>query len=180
MPEAAFRQAYSIALRAARARSAVAVATAGLPVDEREDLEQEALIRMWRALPHYDPTRASLRTFMERVIANRLASLLRARRRQLRPVPLHGQCLATRDGIPMVEFRSDLRRVEGSLAKRDRRLLLLLMEYTPTEASRELGVARSTIYMSIRRIRAVLQAAGLGPRGHAGDRLGKSAQQGAK
>ncbi len=162
MPEAAFQQAYPIALRAAQVRSAACVATAGLPAAEREDLEQEALMWVWRALPHYDPSRSSLRTFIERVIANRFASLLRARRRQLRLVPLEDQHLATRDGIPMVEFRSDLQRVEGSLPECDRRLLPLLMEYNPTDASRELGIARSTVYQRIRRIRAAFADAGFG------------------
>jgi RNA polymerase sigma-70 factor (ECF subfamily) len=163
MLEAAFQQAYPMALRAARVRSAAAVATAGLPVDEREDLEQEALMGVWRALPRYDPSRASLRTFIERVIANRFASLLRARRRQPKVESLEGQYLGTRDGIPMVEFRNDLQRVVDSLPERDRRLIPCLMEYNPTEASRSLGIARSTVYERIRRIRMAFVGAGLSP-----------------
>ena len=126
---------------------------------------QELLYVAWRALPRYDSSRASLRTYTERVIANRFVSLLRARRRELRLVPLEGQHLATRDGIPMVEFRNDLQRVVDSLAQRDRRLVLRLMELSPTEASRGLGIARSTVYTRIRCIRVVFQEAGLGPRG---------------
>ncbi|MBM3745717.1 MAG: sigma-70 family RNA polymerase sigma factor [Acidobacteria bacterium] len=163
MREVTFQQAYPMALRAAQVRSAAAVATAGLPAHEREDLEQEALMAVWRALPQYDPSRACLRTFIERVIASRFASLLRARRRQLTLVPLDGQHLVTRDGIPVVEFRNDLQRVVGSLAERDRRLTLRLMEHTPTETSRSLGIARSTVYEHLRRIRTAFVDAGLGP-----------------
>jgi len=46
-----------------------------------EDLEQEALMAVRRALQCFDPSRASLRTFVECVVAARLASLMRARGR---------------------------------------------------------------------------------------------------
>lgn len=165
MSNTIFERAYPLAVRAAQVRSAAAVATSGVPVHDREDLEQEMVLGVWRALPRYDPSRASLRTFIERVIANRFASLLRARRRQLKVESFEGQNLGTRDGIPALEFRTDVQRVVGSLAERDRRLVLRMMAHSPTEASRSLGISRSTVYARIRRIRFVFQEAGLGPRG---------------
>jgi len=67
--EATFRNAYAIALRAARARAVSAVASGAIAVADREDLEQEAVVACFRALPRFDPSRASLRTFIERVVA---------------------------------------------------------------------------------------------------------------
>ena len=81
MVEATFEQAYPIAARAAKVRATAAVVSGAIPVADREDFEQEGLTACWRALPQFDPARASLRTFIERVIASRIASLVRAARR---------------------------------------------------------------------------------------------------
>ena len=89
MVEATFEQAYPIAARAARVRATAAVVSGAIPVADREDFEQEGLTACWRALPQFDPARASLRTFIERVIASRIASLVRAARRSPSHVPLN-------------------------------------------------------------------------------------------
>ena len=135
-----------------------------IPGPDREDAEQEALVAVWRALPHYDPLRASLRTFVERVVATRLVSLMRARRRQLTLEPLKDYQPVGLDGIPVLEFQADFQRVSTSLAERDRRLATLLVDHSPTEASRVLSISRSTVYEGIRRIRIAFEDAGFGTR----------------
>ena len=80
MAETTFEQAYQIALRILRVRATAAVMS-GVVAADREDFEQEGLTACWRALPHFDPARASLRTFLEHVVAARLASLRRSARR---------------------------------------------------------------------------------------------------
>jgi RNA polymerase sigma factor (sigma-70 family) len=161
--EAIFREAYPLALRASRVRSAAAVTSGRVPVQEREDLEQEALLRVWQALPRYDAARASLATFIERVVASKVASLLRSRRRlAIFELPT-GTQPSSADGIPAVEFRTDVERILAMLGPSDRRLALLLTEHGPGEACRILGVARSTVYCRIRRLRAAFLAAGYGP-----------------
>ena len=45
----------------------------------------------------------------------------------------------------------------------DRKFARLLMELTPTEISRTLGITRSTVYERMHRLRNHLTAAGLGP-----------------
>lgn len=168
MIEEIFMEAYPFGLRAAQVRAAAAVRSGDVPPAEREDLLQEGLIACWRALRHYDPKRASLRTFMEHVVAHRLASLHRARRCRPRCHPLDDRQLLGSDGwARSIELKSDVRRALVMLQDDDRRLALLLAEHTATAASRFLGVARSTIYQRIERIRAAFLRAGLGTWGGA-------------
>lgn len=166
MPSASFEQAYPLAVRAAQVRAAAAVVSGAIPPSGREDLEQEGLAACWRALPQFDPTRACLRTFLERVAAARMISLHRARRCRPRLQPLgHNQYRAADGWDRQIECRADVQRALGTLNDADRRLAGVLMEHTVAEASRLLGIGRSTAYEHIRHIRVVFQAAGLGPRG---------------
>lgn len=163
MREADFAEAYPIARRAAEVRSAAAMATNHSTIVDREDLEQEAMLGLCRALPLFDPSRGSLRTFVERVIATKIASALRAQR-VLRRVPAYEvppPCFE--QATAAVEFQSDLRGVLAVLSDGDRQLALLLAKQTPTEASRRLRVSRSTVYQGIRRIRIAFINAGLNP-----------------
>jgi RNA polymerase sigma factor (sigma-70 family) len=169
--QASFPQAYASALRTARIRARQAVIAGQVPWFERDDLEQEGLIACWRALPKFDPKRASLQTFIELVIASRLASVHRARRCRLRfePLEAHEDRAGDNSWARNIELRTDVRRVLATLEDGDRRIALALIDYSPTEVSRELGVARSTVYTSISRIREAFQLAGLGPRSRFGD-----------
>ncbi len=164
MPETTFQEAYPLARRAAQVRAAAAVAAGRAAAADREDLEQEALLRIWQALPRYDPSKAALGTFIERVAESRVRSLLRSRR----PVavePLDGMLPASADGIPVVVFRADFERLLRLVGAPERRLALLLTEHSASEAGRILGVARSTVYRRIERLRTALLAAGYGPSG---------------
>ncbi len=162
MHESAFDQALPLALRAVQVRGAAAVATGRATAADREDVEQEALLGLWMALRHYDASRASLRTFLERVADKRFVSLLR-RRRPVLIERLDGHRLATADGIPAVQFKVDFERVLAPLGDSDRMLALLLVDYGPTEISRMLGVARSTVYARMARLRRAFLEAGYGP-----------------
>lgn len=162
MVDSTFRKAYAIALRAARARAFSAVASGAIPVADREDLEQEGVVACFRALPRFDPRRASLRTFIERVVATRLASVIRRTRRNsplvavdaLFRFPVIGE-----DGRR--EVRLSIDGVLASLREDDRELVGLLLEVSPAEASRELGIPRSTIHDRIQLLRHRFTQAGL-------------------
>lgn len=164
MPDQVFEQAYSMARRAARARLAAAVTMGALPRQDCEDLEQETLIAVWRALERFDPSRASLRTFVEMVVAARFASLMRTRRSVPVLEPIDECRLMGRDRISALEFRVDFQRATASLNELDRRLAGLLTDHTPTDASRALGIARSTVYEAMHRIRTTFNNAGFGRR----------------
>ncbi len=165
MPETSFEKAYPLARRAAQVRAIAAVASGRARAADREDLEQEALLRIWQALPRYDPSKGSLGTFIERVAESRFRSLLRSRRHSVTIEPLDGMRPASADGIPMVEFRTDFERLLRLVGGPERRLASLLTVHSASEAGRILGVARSTVYRRIERLRAALLAAGYGPSG---------------
>lgn len=170
MHEPVLEQALPYALRAVQVRGAAAVATGRVAAADREDLEQEALLGLWMALRHYDASRASLRTFLERVADKRFASLLRRRRNPPVIERLDGHRFATADGIPAVQFHVDFERVLAPLGDPERTLALLLVDYGPTEISRMLGVARSTVYARIARLRRAFREAGYGPASMGGTR----------
>ena len=154
MVEATFEQAYPIAARAARVRATAAVVSGAIPVADREDFEQEGLTACWRALPQFDPARASLRTFIERVIASRITSLVRAARRSPSHVPLNAAGPQPVDsGADLQELYADVARLSSAFGSHDRQLILLLLEHSPAEAGRMLGIPRSTVHDRILRLR---------------------------
>lgn len=55
VPEATFEQAYQHAKRAAEIRSKAAAHSLAISPADREDVEQEALIGVWLALPRFRP-----------------------------------------------------------------------------------------------------------------------------
>jgi RNA polymerase sigma factor (sigma-70 family) len=166
MLDAAFQETYPFAHRAAHVRATAAVLSGAVPEYEREDLEQECLLACWRALPRFNPNRASLRTFVERVVAARMTSLYRARHCRPRLESLEDDQHPSGDAWAQeIELRADVRRVLATLRDRDRRLALALTQHTPAEASRIVSLARSTVYEHIRHIRTAFTNAGLRPRG---------------
>lgn len=64
----------------------------------------------------------------------------------------------------------DIQRVLARLGEDDRRLALLLADHRPTEISRMLGVARSTVYARRARLRRAFLEAGYGPANRGGGR----------
>lgn len=166
-PDGLFPQAYPFALKAARSQAWEAVIRGWAIPEDRKDLEQEGLLACWRALASFEPSRASLRTFMERVVAARLASVWRARRCRPSFQSLDRHEHDKNDTwAPNVELRSDVRRVLTSMETDDRRLVILLVDHTASEAGRALGIARSTVYFRLLRIRAAFRDAGLDPGDH--------------
>jgi RNA polymerase sigma factor (sigma-70 family) len=131
---------------------------------DREDLEQEALVGVWLAIAMsgYDPSRASPRTFAERVVASKLTSALRrvsASKRTPRTRPETRECV---DVFVRINFRVDIERVLSKLRKTDKKVLRLLFERTPSEVAQILGISRQAVYRSMQRIRIAFRKAGLG------------------
>jgi len=165
MLDTVFSEAYPLARRSAEVRAAAVVSGVPFANVDREDLQQEALMGVWRELGRFDSSRASLRTFVERVVHSKIASALRSQGRPLRICDLDALPDLAVPPNESVDLRTDVARALTALRAGDRKLALLLADHTPTEASRQLHVSRSTVYEGIRRIRIAFIAAGLGPRG---------------
>jgi DNA-directed RNA polymerase specialized sigma24 family protein len=148
----------------ARIRSRAAIRAGAISAADRDDLIQELLIAFWLASDKFDAHRASRRTFLECVIATRLASAIRTARRRPEMQPLDSTTVCSADGVSGSELRLDVARVLSQLNGENRRTALVLMECSPTEASRALGMARSTVYEHIGRLRLAFTVAGLGRR----------------
>src|SRR5262249_7331890 len=134
-----------------------------LPGADRADLEQEALLGFWRALPCFDPARASLPTFSERVIANRIASTVRAQRAVRRtPVLTEAPSHSEHPGSA-IELRLDVERALAVLHDNDRRLARLLADHSASEVSRILRKSGSTVLEGLRPIRIAFFEAGMAP-----------------
>jgi RNA polymerase sigma factor (sigma-70 family) len=163
-----FLTAYPFARRSARARSAAAPAQADLGTD---DLEQEALLALWSALPRFDPARAGLRTFTETVVGNKISSIQRRAAAPKRSMPFeYRDCPNPFSIFLQIELRVDVSEVLGYLDTADLIVAHLLSENGPAQIARILQVSRASVYRSIARIRTALLDRGfcrqisLGPR----------------
>jgi len=131
------------------------------PSVDREDLLQEGIIACWRAASQFDPARASLPTFFDRVAANRIASVIRSSRT---PVMLSldaAEECTVGSGVGHVHLKLDVAKVLNRLIEDERRLAEALMKYSPAEISRGLGISRSTVYARMARLRPIFVAAGI-------------------
>jgi DNA-directed RNA polymerase specialized sigma24 family protein len=166
--DSAFEQSLSAASRLAAVRAASIVKIYGLPTEFRCDLEQEALLELWRKRTAHDLRRAGWRTFSERVVANRLLSLLRSmhsqRSGQFREEPLEN-ALGLEAPDDCADLRIDVSRVLAGVLQLDRRVALCLIGHSAVETGQTLGVSRAAVYRAIGRLRAAFTKAGLSPRG---------------
>ena len=168
MVDSVFEQSFSVTSRIAAVRAATIATVYGLPSDSRRDLEQEALLELWRKRPAYDPQRGSWRTFSERVVANRMTSVVRAMRSersgQFREEPIQNlPGLAAPNSL--TDLQADVSQVLGGLSPFDRSVALCLVGYSAIETGQRLGVSRATVYRAIWRLRAAFTEAGLSPSG---------------
>jgi RNA polymerase sigma factor (sigma-70 family) len=156
--------------------------------DEIDDLLQEVLVHWYQARSSHDPQgKASVRTYMARVVRNRLIDLVRERESDKQiinsltlPIDVaHADEAgtatdATEPVLPEPEetrehrdveqsLHLDLARALAQLTPRQRELCRLLLEQdlTMVEASQRLGIPRGTLYEELKRIRATFSALGL-------------------
>ncbi|MBZ5623505.1 MAG: sigma-70 family RNA polymerase sigma factor [Acidobacteriia bacterium] len=167
LQESLFLMAFPLARRVVAVRSAAATTIAPMTWADGEDVEQEAMIALWQALAYYDASRASLRTFAERVVANRLMSVLRGvhavRRNCGCEAPLDEFASTLSASNDRVDLRVDVERVLTGVTSFDRAVALCLLDRSAVETSRCLQVSRAATYRAIRRLRLAFISAGMRP-----------------
>ena len=138
MVETVFERSYSAIESSCRRARGDDCDLHGLPTDSRRDLEQEALLELWRKHQAYDPQRGSWRTFSERVVANRMTSLVRAMRSersgQFREEPIENLLGLAAPNI-RTDLRADVSRVLAGLSPFDRSVALCLVGHSAIETS---------------------------------------------
>jgi DNA-directed RNA polymerase specialized sigma24 family protein len=155
-------------------------ASGRVPGLDLEDLEQELMLHAHRRLNSYDPTRADLWTYVDRVLSNFLANLAKAAGARSRG---GGTCTISLDdpnhnGISeaiaaddhgsrelswceQVHLRQDLQRVLHTLPQHLQECCHRLSETSVTEAARRSGLARGSIYSRMATLKRAFAAAGL-------------------
>jgi RNA polymerase sigma factor (sigma-70 family) len=157
-----FDDAYPVIRRVAGVRAAAVARTCGLSDDERADLVQDAALRVWRDLAGFDPSRSSLKTFIERIIANQMTSSVRRLRAEKRQAVL-SECQPTRVDceVDRINLRIDVLRVLNVLRPRQRDLCRMLTDHSASDVSRSVGISRATVYRMIGHLRVVFIEAGI-------------------
>jgi RNA polymerase sigma-70 factor (ECF subfamily) len=159
---------------------------------EPEDLQQELWLALVKAAEQFDPAKASLDTFIDRVVNTAVAMLLRARQRHKRgngfrtqsldsvraprsetPEPLAAAVsaddLARRTGAEQHDEtmrREDAEAVEHALAQMPeemRDLCRRLMGGTVASVARDLGVSRRQVRKTVAAARPFFEQAGFDP-----------------
>lgn len=145
--------------------------------EELQDLEQEVLIHWLEVRDQYKESLASPKTFMNRVVKNRLLELDRAQKAQIRRINLEAIPISTPTGegttigdevdraSPLEgdgDLISDLRQAMALLNGQQQSIAMQLTAGVPqTEIAESLGLHRSTIHEAIKRIRKVFMDKGL-------------------
>jgi len=177
--DARSRVSRNITIRAERlARSGV------LPGMDAEDIKQDLRLHLYRRDDNFDPARGHYDTFADRVLANRIASLaapterMRAERAwvgfdlpsgergddeilplsETLPESAAPHSAAPRSPDEAFGLVRDVRRFLAGLSPACRALALALIDMSPTEAARVLGIHRSTVYARLATIRKAAEA----------------------
>ena len=182
---------YAVQLIRRKARQLVG--RTGFTEDDREDIEQDLTVDVLYRLPKFDSTRASLHTFIARVVEHGVARLIEHREAPMRD---HRRCTCSLNdwvesedgggversdlmdqdayfasiGQPTISVadravaRADLQRVFAILPPELRELWTHLADgQTITEIAHATGLPRGTLYERLARLRRVAERAGLRP-----------------
>src|SRR6201996_9117478 len=140
---------------------------------DAEDLAQETLLRAWRAREQYDPDRAAVRTWLDRIAATACLSALRGRARRPLPSGLGaasgdpGAPLTPALDVPWLEPFPDARTDPGAhadlrlavvaalqyLPPRQRAVLVLreVLEFTAAEVAVQFGTTVPAVNSALQR-----------------------------
>ncbi len=163
----------------------------GFSRTDQEDLEQQLTLYLLQKAHHFDPTRASVNTFSDRVIRSAVAMILRDRRRLKRAAGFAAQSLdlkiegadgatvtlgqtlsqtdagrrtgtASRDSALDHDTVTDVGDVLKRVPPRLRDIAQRLKHKPPGAVARDLGISRRQIRKAMDELRQRFEDAGLG------------------
>ena len=165
------------------------VGTAGFTRDDIEDMEQEMRLDLLERLPKFDPNKATYNTFVSRLVDRKISNLIRHRTQEMRDFrceegSIHDVVECGDEKVERIETvtqdEQDFRlgkHIRSAQERRDLKLDIplvlsklppelrkpaeLLQTMSITEAARELGIPRSTLYDRIARLRCIFEDMGL-------------------
>jgi len=152
--------------------------TGNLPGMDADDIEQDLFLDLWRRRGAFDPTKASFPTFVDRVVAHRVATLtyptarLKAERRHAwidAPIEEDDGAATLADTLadPTAPtdishgLALDMRRFVEGLTPALRRCCEILLVPNLKEAAAIAGLHRSSVYENMHRLRRMAAHAGL-------------------
>lgn len=161
----------------------------GYTAQDREDLEQELLVRLVQSLKSFDPNQAHRKSFVTAVVERAFANLLRnaraAKRDHRRIGSLNVTIEVTAEGITelaetigdreynarrcrdprsageLAQLASDLAKIVAALPEELRDLAERLKTESISAIARNVGVPRTTLNDKVRRLRQRFEQAGL-------------------
>jgi len=148
---------------------------AGFTWEDRQDLEQELVLRLLKSLGQFDPELAHPNVFITTVIERAVAMILRERRAKKRDGGVvrsldQGQTKDDKPSEPIdhrpndqdaSDLATDLAEVLARLPDDLRALAERLKSQSVSQAARDLGVPRTTLQRRIERLRRSFENAGL-------------------
>lgn len=162
----------------------------GFNKSHREDLERELLLDLLQRLPHFDPERASRKTYIDRVVNHMVAKIIRARLREKRDFRLNecslNEMVVDGDGVtveraetidqdePLIrlgttrasemdrsDLAMDLEAVIEKFPPEWREVLERLKSQSIRQIAAEMGMPKSTLWNTIETIRLRMAEEGL-------------------
>ena len=153
----------------------------GLSEHEQEDYRSDMAADVYTAMRRFDPGKAKRETFVNRVLDRFMLHATRSRCNRLKRPCLNPIGFADiaeayepisndppkgeHTEVDLIELRLDVEQVIGEMPDRLRQASRLLMEMSPADAARAMGIHPCSIYRIMARIREQLAAAGLNYRG---------------
>lgn len=166
------------------------VGKSGFGEDDREDLEQELAADLLKRLPKFNPVRAQLNTFINRIVNHRVSTLIEAQKAKQRNFRLRGGSLnevvdqgtngiveridevdtdeysmwagkSARTVEELMEMAIDINGFLADLPPNLRELCERLKTENVTDISRDTGIPRGTIYESITKLKGMFERAGM-------------------
>jgi DNA-directed RNA polymerase specialized sigma24 family protein len=177
-------------LKIVRAKAAGLIGTYGFSPSDGDDIRQELVLDCIIRFRKFDPAKSSCRSFVSRIVNNRVATLVEGQRARCRDyracrsslndqiefAPGESMELAERvsadeyearigrsvlSARDRVELQIDVARVIATLPQELAAIANLLRSVGVGETSHQLGVPRSTLYRRIADIRELFESAGL-------------------